>query len=134
MKSRESLLRLKRFHVEEKRRQVNQIETMIAEFERMSRDLEDQIHAEEKRTGISDSSHFAYSTFAKSAATRRDNLGASVADLRAQLAAAQDDLAEAGAEAEKLEIIVRRDQGRGDREEVEEPRRRARGGPAAMAG
>ena len=36
MKSRESLIRLKRFQVEEKRRRLSQIETMIAEFDRMA--------------------------------------------------------------------------------------------------
>ena len=63
MKSRESVIRLKRFHVEEKRRQVVQIETMIAEFERMAKDLDDQIHAEQERSGIHDANHFAYPTF-----------------------------------------------------------------------
>jgi flagellar FliJ protein len=37
MKSRsESLIRLRRFQVDEKRRQVAQIEAMIADFERMA--------------------------------------------------------------------------------------------------
>ena len=77
MKSREGLIRLKRFHVEEKRRQVAQIETMIAEFERMAKELDDQIVAEQERSGIRDAGHFAYPTFAKAAMQRRDNLLAS---------------------------------------------------------
>ena len=40
MKSRETLIRLKKFQVDEKRRKVMQIESMIAEFERMATDLE----------------------------------------------------------------------------------------------
>ena len=36
MKSRETLIRLKKFHVDERRRKVAQIEGMIAEFERMA--------------------------------------------------------------------------------------------------
>ena len=36
MKSRETLIRLKKFQVDEKRRKVAQIETMIAEFDRMA--------------------------------------------------------------------------------------------------
>ncbi len=82
MKSRESVIRLKRFHVEEKRRQVAQIETMIAEFERMAKDLDDQIHAEQERSGIRDANHFAYPTFAKAATQRRDNLSASADELK----------------------------------------------------
>ena len=51
MKSRDGLIRLKRFQVREKRRQVAQIEAMIAEFERMAKDLNDQVVAEQERSG-----------------------------------------------------------------------------------
>jgi flagellar export protein FliJ len=74
MKSRDTLIRLKRFQVEEKRRRVRQIETMVAEFNRMAGDLDREIANEEKRAGISDPSHFAYPTYARAASTRRDNL------------------------------------------------------------
>src|SRR6185437_9636275 len=74
MKSREGLIRLKRFHVDEKRRQVAQIETMIAEFERMAGDLDREIAGEQQRAGIDDPGHFAYPTYAKAAIQRRDNL------------------------------------------------------------
>lgn len=74
MKSRDTLIRLKRFQLEEKRRRVAQIEGMIAEFARMAGDLDREVAAEEQRAGISDLSHFAYPTYAKAARTRRDNL------------------------------------------------------------
>ena len=109
MKSREGLIRLKRFQVDEKRRQVTQIETMIAEFERMAKDLDDQINAEQERSGIRDVSHFAYPTFAKAAMQRRDNLLASAKELREQLATAQADCAEAVEELEKIQAIADRD-------------------------
>lgn len=95
MKSRETALRLKRFEADEKVRKVNDLEQMIREFENMASDLERQILAEEDRTGIRDAAHFAYSTFAKSAGQRRDNLRASVAELREKLAAAQQERDEA---------------------------------------
>ena len=84
MKSRENLVKLKQFQVNEKRRQVAQLDLMIAEFERMAGDLEIQIAAEERRAGITDVNHFAYPTFAKAARQRRDNLKTSQADLAAQ--------------------------------------------------
>ena len=74
MKSRENLVRLKQFQVNEKRRQLLQLDMMIAEFERMAGELEVQIAAEEKKAGITDINHFAYPTFAKAARLRRDNL------------------------------------------------------------
>jgi len=112
MKSRESIIRLKRFQVDEKRRQVTQIETMMAEFERMAKELDDQIVSEQERVGISDITHFAYPTFAKAARTRRDNLLASLEDLRPQLETAQDALAEAVEELKKIELLHERDQER----------------------
>src|SRR5215467_3384975 len=96
MKSRsESLIRLKKFQVDEKRRQVAQIEMMINDFERMAAELDQQIDIEHQKTGISDVAHFAYSTFAKAAIARRDNLLNSSADMKGKLEAAQDALAEA---------------------------------------
>jgi len=59
MKSRESLVRLKEFQVNEKRRQLQQLQLMMSEFERMSKELENQIVLEEKKSGISDPNHFA---------------------------------------------------------------------------
>src|SRR3954469_18689299 len=53
MKSRDTLIRLKRFKVGEKRRRVAQIELMIAEFDRMSADLDREIAAEEQKAGNS---------------------------------------------------------------------------------
>ena len=84
MKARESALRLKRFEADEKARKVADLEHMIREFENMAADLDRQIQAEEDRTGVKDPAHFAYSTFAKSASQRRDNLRASVGGLQAE--------------------------------------------------
>jgi len=122
MKSRESLIRLKRFQVEEKRRQVAQIEVTIAEFERMARELNEQVVAEQERSGIRDAGHFAYSTFAKAATQRRDNLAASERALQAQLAAAKAQSEEAAAELAKLEAIAERDQATADKHSPHMPR------------
>jgi hypothetical protein len=102
-------MRLKRFQVEEKRRQVAQIEAMIAEFERMSKELNDQILSEQEKSGIHDAGHFAYPTFAKAASQRRDNLTASANELKGQLAAAKAECDEAVADLEKVEAIAERD-------------------------
>lgn len=113
MKSRsESLIRLKKFQVDEKRRQVTQIEMMIADFERMASELDQQIEIEHQKTGISDIAHFAYSTFAKAAIGRRDNLLDSAKDMRVRLEAAQDALAEALEDLKKVELLDQREQGR----------------------
>ena len=110
MKSRETLIRLKKFQVDERRRKVAQIEGMIAEFDRMSADLDREILVEQERAGIHDPGHFAYPTYAKAAMTRRDNLKRSADELKGQLQDAQDALAEAFEELKKVELLDERDQ------------------------
>jgi flagellar protein FliJ len=117
MKSRETLIRLKKFQVDEKRRKVAQIEAMIAEFERMAADLEREIKVEQDRAGIHDPAHFAYPTYAKAAITRRENLKRSADELRVQLEDAKLDLAEAFEDLKKVELLDERDQAR-EREAV----------------
>src|SRR3984893_4174982 len=85
MKSRDTLIRLKKFQVDEKRRKVAQIEGMIAEFERMATDLDREIRVEQDRAGIHDPAHFAYPTYAKAAISRRENLKRSADELKVQL-------------------------------------------------
>ena len=110
MKSRETLIRLKKFQVDERRRKVAQIEGMIAEFERMAGDLEREIKSEQDRAGIHDPGHFAYPTYAKAAMQRRENLQRSADDLKVQLDAATNALAEAFEEMKKIELLDERDQ------------------------
>lgn len=112
MKSRETLVRLHRFQVDEKRRQVADIEAMIADFQRMERELEQQIVAEQERSGITDVTHYAYPTFAKAANDRRDNLLRSVEELEGQLAEAREQFAEAYSELKKHELMQEKDQDR----------------------
>lgn len=78
-------MRAKRFAVSEKARKVEGLERMIREFQQMVSDLDRQVQAEEERTGVRDRAHYAYSTFAKAAGQRRDNLMTSIADLKAKL-------------------------------------------------
>ncbi|NVK34493.1 MAG: flagellar export protein FliJ [Rhodobacteraceae bacterium] len=112
MKTRDSLIRLKRFQVDDKRRQLSQIEAMISEFNRMADELDEQIRTEQERVGITDETHFAYPTFAKAAATRRDNLRNSAHELDDQLEKARDELNEAIGELKKFEQLEERDQQR----------------------
>ena len=117
MKSRDTLIRLKKFQVDEKRRRVTQIETMIADFHRMSVELEREIQVEQERAGINDPTHFAYPTYAKAAIQRRENLTRSADELRTQLEDAKALLSEAFEELKKVELLDERDQARERAEE-----------------
>ncbi|ACB27520.1 flagellar FliJ protein [Methylobacterium sp. PvP062] len=105
MKSRDTLIRLRRFQVDEKRRRVTQIEMMMADFQRMAVELDREVAVEEARAGITDVGHFAYPTYARAAATRRDNMIQSAQALEGQLAEAKAELGEAFEELKKVEIL-----------------------------
>jgi flagellar protein FliJ len=109
MKSRDTLVRLKRFQAEERRKRVMQIEAMIAEFSRMAGDLDREIAGEEQRSGNSNPTHFAYSTYARATRARRDNLKNSADELRGQLEEAKASLAEALEEVAKAQSLEGRD-------------------------
>jgi flagellar FliJ protein len=78
-------VRLTNFEIAACRRRIMQTRSMVADFERLSADLDREVGAEEDRTGIRDPRHFAYSTVAKASRLRRDNLMHSIAQLRLQL-------------------------------------------------
>jgi flagellar protein FliJ len=109
MKSRETLVRLKKFQVDEKRRRVAQIEAMIADFERMASDLDREVANEERRAGISDPAHFAYPTYARAARTRREKIVHSCDELKGQLETARGELEIAFEEMKKVEILQDRE-------------------------
>jgi flagellar protein FliJ len=115
MKSRDTLLRAKRFEASETARKVGDLEHMIREFEQMATDLDRQISAEEDRTGVKDVTHFAYSTFAKAACQRRMNLQASIEGLAAKLDAAIRERDAAQADLAAATVPDARDQVRGRR-------------------
>jgi len=128
MKSRDALVRAGSFDLAEKRRKLSDIDGMIAEFRRMAADLEQQIEAEHVRTGVRESTHFAYSSFAKAARKRCDNLLVSVKDLEVKREAAEAEAAAAEEELKRLQLA-------GERAGDERPagrRRPARNRPVAL--
>ncbi len=110
MKSRNTLIRLKKFQVDERRRKVAQIEAMIADFQRMASDLDREIVSEQERAGIHDPGHFAYPTYAKAAISRRENLKRSADELAGQLDDAKAALQESFEDLKKVELLDERDQ------------------------
>ena len=111
MRSKSTVLKLQRFKYEDHRRQVADIESMIAEFQRKQDELDKQVQIEEQRTGVSDANHFNYSLTAKSIRTRRDNLNKSIADLQLQFQEARARLEESAAELHKAEALAGKSEG-----------------------
>jgi flagellar protein FliJ len=114
MRSKSTILKLQRFKYEDHRRQVAEIESMIAEFQRKQDELDKQVQIEEQRTGVCDPNHFNYSLTAKSIRTRRDNLNKSIADLQQQREEARARLDESTAELHKAEALAGKSEGGSD--------------------
>jgi flagellar protein FliJ len=91
----ERLRRSREFEANQSRVRANQIETMIAEFDRICADLGQQIGAEETRARISDPKHFAYPTYAKAARERRAKLQRSADALKIELDKLRFEMSEA---------------------------------------
>ena len=124
MKAHESLVRLRKFEVDESRRKVAGLEEMISEFKDMADDLDRQIKIEQQRAGVSDVNDCRYPLWAKDAIVRRQHLLESVRELEEQLEAARDHLAASFEELKKVEKIAERNRQRqrqeAERKELEE--------------
>ena len=88
-------LRRKQVEASEKERKVALLGEMISDFDNMIAELDEQIAAEEDRTRIKDAAHPAYSTFAKAAAKRRQNLSISAAQIKSLIEVAEREFDEA---------------------------------------
>ena len=103
MRSRESLLRLNKFRVEDARRQVADMDMMIQDLMRKHDDLDAHVKFEENRTGVTDPNNVNYSMAAKSVRGRRDNILKTVGELRDQQEASIEKLKEAEADLNKYQ-------------------------------
>jgi flagellar protein FliJ len=109
MRSRESLLRLNRFRVEDCRRQVADMDLMIQDLMRKHDDLDAHIKFEEQRTGVTDPNSVNYSMAAKSVRGRRDNILKTVGDLKDQQSSMVEKLQEAEGDLRKIEMLVEKE-------------------------
>jgi flagellar export protein FliJ len=124
MKTYDSLIRLRKFEVDESRQKVAEIEAMIMDFRHMADDLDRQVQVEQQRAGVFDVNDCHYPLWAKDAIKRKKRLMDSVKDLEEQLDRARESLATAFEELKKVEKVgereVMRHQDAIEREEVAE--------------
>ena len=83
---------------------------MLATLERTAVELEREVKVEQHRGSIRDASHFAYLSYAKGAAQRRENLKRSADDLKTELDVAKSELADALNELQILKLREERRQ------------------------
>ena len=106
MKRRDTLMRIKRFRVDEFKRRLATLEAMRADLERKLSDLEDSVARERHRANDSDIGRLAFPSFLRSIDTRRDNLRATMAEIERERSQAQADLTTAFQDLKSLEIAT----------------------------
>jgi flagellar FliJ protein len=104
MKRRGSLLRLKRFRVDELKRRLGTLDEMRADLEKKLTDLEDSVVRERQRASDSDIGRLAFPSFLQSIEVRRKNIRTTMADLERERAAQQDDLSAAFQDLKSFEL------------------------------
>jgi flagellar export protein FliJ len=103
MKSRDTLVRLHKFKVDEVQRRLKSLRDMRADLARKTQDLEVMMQDEQRRAAGSDLGRLAYPTFARSVQARRENIQRSIDEVEKQMSGVQDELEAAFAELKKFE-------------------------------
>ncbi|HJW41661.1 MAG TPA: flagellar FliJ family protein [Rhizomicrobium sp.] len=124
MKRGDSLIRLRRFRVDEMKRRMATLDGMKADAERKLADLEDSVARERHRAGDSDIGRLAFPSFLRSIEVRRENLRATLKDIERERATAQADLNVAFQELKSLELATEQQARRA--QELEERRAQSR--------
>jgi flagellar protein FliJ len=102
----DTLLRLKRFRVDEMKRRISAIDAMRANLERKLSDLDDDVTREKQRAGDSDIGRLAFPSFLRSIDTRRGNLRNTLKEIEREYESAQIDLNEAFQDLKALEFAT----------------------------
>ncbi len=124
MKRTNTLIRLRRFRVDELKRRLATLDGMKADAERKLSDLEDSVTREKQRAGDSDIGRLAFPSFLKSIESRRENLRGTLKDIERERVQAQDELSAAFQDLKALEFATEQQQKRAD--EIEARRAQSR--------
>ncbi len=81
MKKQDTLLRLRRFRVDDLKRRMATLDGMKADVERKLADLEDSVARERQRAGDTDIGRLAFPSFLKSLEIRREKLKDTLKDI-----------------------------------------------------
>jgi flagellar FliJ protein len=104
MKRGDTLIRLRRFRVDEMKRRMATLDGMKADAERKLSDLEDSVARERQRAGDSDIGRLAFPSFLRSIDVRRENLRATLKEIERERVTAQADLNTAFQDLKSLEF------------------------------
>src|ERR1700733_5123314 len=106
MKRRDTLMRLKRFRVDDLKRRMTTLDGMHADVERKIGDLEDSVARERQRANDSDIGRLAFPSFLRSIDSRRENLRATMKEIERERDQCQADLTSAFQDMKSLELAT----------------------------
>jgi flagellar protein FliJ len=104
MKRRDTLLRLKRFKVDDLKRRLATLEEMRTDLERKLTDLDDSVTREKQRASDSEIGRLAFPSFLQSIDVRRKNIRNTMKDLEREQAAQREELAAAFQDLKAFEL------------------------------
>ena len=106
MKQNDTMLRLKRFRIDEIQRRIASIDAMRAEIERNLTEMDENVAHEKKRAGNSSVGRLAFLSFLRSIEMRRENLRTTLKEIEPEYAAAQVHLSIAIDDLQSLEVAI----------------------------
>ena len=104
MKGLDALIRLHRWRLDEKRRELADLQRLEDQFLDDARQLEAEVAAEQEFAKSSDSGAFSYGGFAVGVIERRKRIEASIAEVRRRIEDKRGEVAEAFRELKRYEI------------------------------
>src|ERR1700743_1210541 len=106
MKRGDTLMRLKRFRVDDLKRRMATLDGMRSDLERKLADLEDSVAREKQRANDSDIGRLAFPSFLRSIDVRRENLKATLKEIEREAVQAKDELTAAFQDLKSLELAT----------------------------
>ena len=106
MKRRDTLMRLKRFRVDQLKRRMATLDGMRADLDRKLTDLEDSVARERQRANDSDIGRLAFPSFLRSIESRRENLKNTLKEIDREREQCQGELAAAYQDLKSLELAT----------------------------
>jgi flagellar export protein FliJ len=104
MKRRDTLLRLKRFKVDDLKRRLGTLDEMKADLEKKLADLDASVAREKQRASDSEIGRLAFPSFLQSIEVRRKNIRGTMKDLEGERAKVQEELAAAFQDLKSFEL------------------------------
>ncbi len=104
MKKQDTLLRLRKFRVDEFKRRMGTLDGMKSDLEKKLADLEESVARERQRAGDTDIGRLAFPSFLKSIDVRREKLRETLKDIERERVSCQNELTDAYQDLKALEF------------------------------